>query len=53
MLYFLYQTITFIATYLVEREIQNIELVKNKSKDVIIAEKKKDLLNKLKNFFGI
>lgn len=32
---------------------KNVEFFKNKSKDVIIAEKKKDFLERLKNFFGI
>lgn len=42
-----------LSTILAEREMKNVEFFKNKSKDVIIAEKKKDFLERLKNFFGI
>lgn len=42
-----------LSTILAEREAQNIEFMKNKSKDIIIAEKKNDIFNKLKKFFGM
>lgn len=48
-----YELLEKLSTILAEREAQNIEFMKDKSKDIIVAEKKSDIFNKLKKFFRI